>query len=97
MPHAKSGFANMIDDPNHWKSRGQRSRAIAEETRDPVAKSMMLRIAAGYDVLAERVEERARQRPIVEQDQKGLVANESSCRGHQRAMAIRKASSPRSS
>jgi hypothetical protein len=57
---------DMTMDANYWRGRGQATRVLAEEMTDPVAKSMMLAIGTGYDVLAERIDERARQRSYIE-------------------------------
>ena len=65
MSRYGNDLADIIMDPRHWRGFGERTRTKAEATTDPVAKSMMLAIAAGYEVLAERIEERARQRSIM--------------------------------
>jgi hypothetical protein len=51
---------SFINDPKHWRDRAQESRARAEQLDDLEAKATMLRIAADYDQLAERAEQRAR-------------------------------------
>ena len=48
----------IYDDPEHWKERAEEARATAGYTRDPEAKSTMLRIADEYDRLARLAEER---------------------------------------
>jgi hypothetical protein len=50
----------LLDDPEHWRSRAEEARAVAEQLSDPEAKRTMLRIAADYEQLAERTELRAR-------------------------------------
>jgi hypothetical protein len=36
----------LLDDPEHWRSRAEEARAVAEQLSDPEAKRTMLRIAA---------------------------------------------------
>jgi hypothetical protein len=52
--------AFVIDDPEHWRSRAEEARSIAEQLSDPESKPTMFRIAADYDRLAEHAELRAR-------------------------------------
>jgi hypothetical protein len=44
----------LLDDPEHWLSRAEEIRTIAEFMNDPEARRIMFDIAAGYDRLAER-------------------------------------------
>jgi hypothetical protein len=48
-----------INDPKHWRSRAEEARAMAESLTDPEAKQLMLNVAADYEKLAKRAEERS--------------------------------------
>ena len=48
----------LVDDAEHWWSRAEETRTIAEIMTDPEARRIMFDIAEGYDRLAERAVER---------------------------------------
>ena len=48
-----------INDPKHWRYRAEEARALAEKLTDPEAKQLMLKVAADYEQLAKRAEERS--------------------------------------
>jgi hypothetical protein len=52
----------LLDDVDHWLSRAEETRTIAELMNDLEARRIMFDIAAGYDRLAERAAERQVQR-----------------------------------
>ena len=49
----------LFDDADHWWSRAEETRTIAEIMTDQEARRIMFDIAEGYDRLAERAVERA--------------------------------------
>ena len=51
----------LLDDAEHWLSRAEETRTIAEIMTDPEARRIMFDIAEGYDRLAERAVERTEQ------------------------------------
>ena len=44
--------------PKHWRDRAEAARALAEQMRDDLSKSMMRRIADDYEQLAREAESR---------------------------------------
>jgi len=49
----------FLNDPQHWRDRADQMRALASESSDPESRTMMLRVANDYDLLARRAERRA--------------------------------------
>jgi len=52
----------LLDDAEHWLSRAEETRTIAEIMTDPEARLIMFDIAEGYDRLAESAAERTGRR-----------------------------------
>jgi len=48
------------NDAQHWRDRAKQMRALAEQTAEVAARATMLEIAAKYDHLATRAEDRSR-------------------------------------
>jgi hypothetical protein len=44
-------------DPQYWRERAKTTRAGAEQIRNPRGKRMLLGTAAGYERLADRIEQ----------------------------------------
>ena len=51
--------SRLLYDDQHWRDRAKEARALAQQMYDPLASEMMLRIASGYERMAEQA--RARQ------------------------------------
>jgi hypothetical protein len=51
---------HVSNDARYWLDRADRARYVAESMTDPELKRMMLDVAAGYERLAKRAEERRR-------------------------------------
>ena len=51
--------ASYINDPKHWRDRAKEMRALAQQMSDPAARDAALGIAADYEKLARRAEQRA--------------------------------------
>jgi hypothetical protein len=56
---------SFLDNPEHWRSRAEEARSIADQMKDPEVRRAMLEIAAMYDGLAERAERRGKSKPKV--------------------------------
>jgi len=54
---------HLIYEPEHWQSRAEEARTIADSLNDREAKRSMLKIADEYDLLAQRAEERSGKQP----------------------------------
>ncbi|HEY7662730.1 MAG TPA: hypothetical protein VH934_06380 [Xanthobacteraceae bacterium] len=50
--------SSFVNDPKHWRDRAEETRALADQMSDETSRQMMLRIAADYEHLAERAEQR---------------------------------------
>jgi hypothetical protein len=48
----------LIDAPEHWRERAEEMITFADQTNDRLAKETLLDIAAGYELLARRAEQR---------------------------------------
>ena len=53
---------NNIHNPQHWYERAAAMRLLADEIKTIETKTMMLQLAADYDKLADRAEERRRKK-----------------------------------
>ena len=51
----------VINDPDYWRKRAEEMRALSEEMNSVEGKRMLLKLAAEYEELAERAEERKHQ------------------------------------
>ena len=50
--------SSHLNDPEHWRYRAKEARAIGEDMLDPVSKEKMLDVAANYETLAKRAQDR---------------------------------------
>jgi hypothetical protein len=49
---------SYIDDAKHWLARADETRLLAAPMTDTLSKQAMLTVAASYDRMAQRAEER---------------------------------------
>ncbi len=52
------------DDPNHWRCRADNARVEAAAIDEPDLRSLMDKVALGYDLIADSLEQRARERAL---------------------------------
>jgi DNA-binding TFAR19-related protein (PDSD5 family) len=48
----------IVNDPQHWRDCAEQVRAMIENVIDPGAKETLLKVAAGYDDMAKKAEQR---------------------------------------
>ena len=51
-------MVSQLDQPDHFRSRAEELRAVAEMISEPTARANLLKLANDYDKLASRAEER---------------------------------------
>lgn len=51
---------SLLDDAEHWRSRAEEARTMADRMKDLEVRRTMLEIATMYDGLAERAEQRSK-------------------------------------
>jgi hypothetical protein len=56
MAHSMSW--THLDDPQHWRDRAEEARYVAERMSDDKSRELVFEIAAAYERLAKRAEER---------------------------------------
>jgi hypothetical protein len=44
-------MSSLLDNPEHWRSRAQKARLLADQLTDLLAKAATLRLADEYDQL----------------------------------------------
>ena len=52
----------FLYDPEHWRTRAQTMRVLADQVQDLAIRQIILRIAADFGRLAAEVEEQGRKR-----------------------------------
>ena len=53
-------YQSHLDDPDYWRDRAAQVRALADDVNNQKARDVILQIAAEYEILADRAQERAR-------------------------------------
>jgi hypothetical protein len=49
---------SMVNNPQHWRECAEEVRAMVDNINDPGAKQTLLKVAAGYDEMARKAEQR---------------------------------------
>ena len=49
---------SVLNDPEHWRQRAEEARAMAEAVGDSGARKTMMGVAAAYDEMAKKAEQR---------------------------------------
>lgn len=62
-------MSKLFYDPQHWREKAKDIRARADECASEVDRDMLSRIAAEYEQIADRAEER---RPVSEAEQQDI-------------------------
>ena len=53
-------YQSHLDDPDYWRDRAAEVRPLADDVNNQKARDVILQIAAEYEILADRAQERAR-------------------------------------
>ena len=53
-------YQSHLDDPEHWRDRAEQVRTLADGISNQRARDSILAIAAEYELIADRAQERAR-------------------------------------
>jgi hypothetical protein len=53
-------YQSHLDDPDYWRDRAAEVRALADDVNNQKARDVILQMAAEYEILADRAQERAR-------------------------------------
>lgn len=48
---------SFLSDPEHWRTRAEEARSLAQDIKDANTKEALLQIADEYDQVAHRVED----------------------------------------
>ena len=55
----RTGVDKILKNPEHWRRRAEQVRSLAEQMDDMEARRRLLKVAEGYEQLAERAKERS--------------------------------------
>jgi hypothetical protein len=65
-------YRSHLDKPHYWRDHAAQVRALADQVSNQKAREAILRIAAEYELIADRAQERVRESAVKEswQDRK---------------------------